>query len=191
MLFHHKPVPSSWGLNAGGDGKRGRKGRLVEEWRNIISMRSRRGFVLCRLPSAPSTFLLSLFPEDLETLSCQSSLLQWVTRTGPVLTSTICANSDSAFLFSCCFFIFIIAYVSFARPFPAVQRTLLQEPLHRMSVSVAHLDSVWPATSQQRGPFPFFAVWGLLVCAAEPCRCFEGGSLRMTGFVRAFETNNN
>lgn len=71
MLFHHKPVPSSRGLNAGGDGKRGRKGRLVEEWRNIISMRSRRGFELCRLPSAPSTFLLSFFPEDLETLSCQ------------------------------------------------------------------------------------------------------------------------
>lgn len=54
MLFHHTSFPSSWGLNAGGDRKRGRKGRLVEEWRNIISMRSRRGFVLCRLPSAPS-----------------------------------------------------------------------------------------------------------------------------------------
>lgn len=64
MLFHHTSFPSSHGLNAGGDRKRGRKGRLVEEWRNIISLRSRRGFVLCRLPSAPSTFLPSLFPPD-------------------------------------------------------------------------------------------------------------------------------
>lgn len=36
-----------------GDSKRGRKSRLVEVWRNIISMRSRRGFVLCRLATTP------------------------------------------------------------------------------------------------------------------------------------------
>lgn len=52
------------------------------------------------------------------------------------------------------------------------------------------------ATSQQRGSFPCFALWGLLECAAELCRCIEkvvvvgGGSLRMTGFVQVFETNN-
>lgn len=61
FLAHRAWTPG----RGGGDRKRGRKGRLVEEWRNIISMRSRRGFVLCRLPSAPSTFLPSLFPPDL------------------------------------------------------------------------------------------------------------------------------
>lgn len=51
-----------------GDRKRGRKGRLVEEWRNIISPRSRRGFVLHRLPSAPVPLHLpplSFFLENL------------------------------------------------------------------------------------------------------------------------------
>lgn len=44
-----------------------------------------------------------------------------------------------------------------------------------MSVQAAHRDSVWPAASQQRGPFPCFAARDLLECAAEPCRCIEGG----------------
>lgn len=39
-----------------GDRTRERKGRLVKEWRNIISLSSRRGFVLHRLPSAPASF---------------------------------------------------------------------------------------------------------------------------------------
>lgn len=76
MLFHHASFPSSPALNAGGDRKRGRKGRLVEEWRNIISMRSRRGFVLCRLPSAPSTFPPLSLPSGPGRLSCQSMHLQ-------------------------------------------------------------------------------------------------------------------
>lgn len=41
-------------MKESGEVERGeRKGRLVEEWRNIISLSSRRGFVLYRLPSAP------------------------------------------------------------------------------------------------------------------------------------------
>lgn len=56
-----------------GDGKRGRKGRLVEGWRNIISLRSRRGFVLYRLPSAPAPLHLPPFSFFLENL-CYTEL---------------------------------------------------------------------------------------------------------------------
>lgn len=42
-------------MHESGEIERGeRKGRLVEEWRNIISPSSRRGFVLHRLPLAPA-----------------------------------------------------------------------------------------------------------------------------------------
>lgn len=107
MLFHHASFPSSPGLNAVGDRKRGRKGRLVEEWRNIISMRSRRGFVLCRLPSTPSTFPPLALPSGPVRLWAVSrytcnELPVCESITGSVFTSTICfrgcACSDSAFL---------------------------------------------------------------------------------------------
>lgn len=140
MLFHHASFPSSPALNAGGDRKRGRKGRLVEEWRNIISMRSRRGFVLCRLPSAPSTFPPLALPSGpgrlwaVSRYTC-SELPVCESVTGSVFTSTVCFRgcccSDSAFWGVFFRFFFFNAHASSAPLLPSPRCLLCRGHCHR------------------------------------------------------------
>lgn len=52
---------------------RERSGRLVQRWRNIISLSSRRGFVIHRLPSASAALLPSLSPNTMLPCTVQSS----------------------------------------------------------------------------------------------------------------------
>lgn len=112
-----------------GDRKRERKGRLVKEWRNIISLSSRRGFVLHRLPSAPlhpPPLLGNLCYSEPSTVAlatryaCASECVLVQSRAGPFLTSSVntvcfrgCADSDSALFGS-------------ALPFPRVPNVALQ-----------------------------------------------------------------
>lgn len=209
MLFHHASLPSSPALNAGGDRKRGRKGRLVEEWRNIISMRSRRGFVLCRLPSAPSTFPPLSLPSGpgrlwaVSRCTC-SELPVCESVTGSVFTSTVCFRGcsccDSAF-WGVCFFCFFASASS--------------APLHLHPDACCAEDTAIAAWISSQDERESGSSWFCLTChiatkRALPMLCrpgfirvcsgalqvhwgWGGGgvvSLRMTGFVWAFESDN-